>query len=313
MTGEVTIGVDISKDRLDVFLFPDNRSMQFTNAADGFEALIKWLDSRSGARIIYEATGPYHRAFERALAGEGLPLCKVNPKQARRFAEATGRLAKTDRVDAAMLARMGVALQTDLIEPVNQAIDEMRELLLARRALVKDRTAAKNRGHRLRSKLLKAQNATRLQQIETHLRAIDNALKSLAESNDPLKPQLDILVSIPGIAANTALCLLIDMPELGKMNNKQASALAGLAPMTRQSGKWSGKAWIMGGRSNLRQALYIPALVACRFNPDLKAKYDALRKAGKPAKVAIAAVMRKLLILANACLRRQGKWHQITP
>src|SRR5579872_611315 len=147
MTLEFTIGVDISKDHLDVFSYPDNRSRRFTNTADGFQAFVEWMGSQPVARITYETTGPYHRAFEWALAAEGLPLSKVNPKQARRFAEATGRLAKTDRVDAAVLARMGAALQTTLLEPVNHTTDEMRELLVARRALVKDRVAAKNRGY----------------------------------------------------------------------------------------------------------------------------------------------------------------------
>jgi transposase len=307
---QTTIGIDISKDHLDAFILPDKLERRFGNGPSGFKALIAWIGDRPVERIVYEATGPYHRALERALGAKGLPLAKVNPRQARRFAEAAGQLAKTDRIDAALLARFGVALEPGLTPPPTQVLDDMRELHGARHALVKDRTAARNRAKNLRVPLLKRQNAQRLKQIDAQLDAIDQALLGLVASDETLKARFDILVSIPGLSTVSALALLIDLPELGDLNGKQAASLVGLAPMSRQSGTWTGRASIKGGRATLRQALYMPALVACRYNPDLKEKYKALIGAGKPAKVAITAVMRKIVVLANALIRDHRKWSE---
>lgn len=238
----------------------------------------------------------------------GLPLVKINPRQARRFAEATGKLMKTDATDAAMLARMGVALEPDIRPIPSELLLRLKALLLARQTLIKDRAAAKNREQILNLPLLKKHNAQRLRQIERQLRAIENELDTLTTQDHHLAERLAILASIPGISKITAFALIIEMPELGHIDSKQAASLAGLAPIARQSGRWTGRAFIRGGRANLRQALYMPALVAARFNPDLKAKYCQLREAGKPAKIAITAIMRKLLVLANALLRDNRKW-----
>ncbi len=238
----------------------------------------------------------------------GFPLSKVNPRQARRFAESIGRLAKTDRVDAAMLARMGTALTPALYVPSSQTLVDMQDLLMARRALIKDRTAAQNRSEGMALTLLKQQNAARLKQIGAHLEAVEDELMARVIADKDLKTRFDILVSIPGIGQAGALSLLIDMPELGTLDNKQVAALMGVAPMAKESGKWSGRASIKGGRRDLRHDLYMPAVVACRFNPDLKAFYEKLRAAGKSGKVAITAVMRKLTILANALIRKNTKW-----
>ena len=303
-----TIGIDISKDRLDVHRLADGAEQQFANTKTGHEALIKWLGKTPLARIVYEPTGHYHRGLECALGDADLPLVKVNPRQARRFAEATGKLAKTDRADAAMLARMGDALALDALPVADKTLRELRELHVARSALVKDRTAAQNRQKPLSSALLKRQNKARLDQIKSHLAAIERAINTLITADPGLARRYDILVSIPGVANSTAHALLIGMPELGTIDQKQAASLAGLAPVVRQSGTWSGRASIRGGRANLRQALFMPALVACRFNPDLKRKYEQLIDKGKPAKVAITAVMRNLILLANALLRDDRKW-----
>lgn len=305
---QLTIGVDISKDHLDVCRWPDGATRRFANDRRGHRALLAWLGEAEVVRVVYEPTGPYHRGVERALAGAGLPLAKVNPRQARRFAEATGKLAKTDRADAAMLARMGALLEPEPRPVASEVLEKLRELHLARRALVKDRTAARNRQKLLSLPLLKRQNTARLKQIDTQLAAIGRELEALIASEPELARRFDILRTIPGISNLAAFALLVDMPELGALDKRQAASLAGLAPVTRQSGTWSGRASIRGGRSQLRQALYMPALVAARFNPDLKAKYDQLIAAGKPPKVALTAIMRKLLILANALIRDTRKW-----
>lgn len=302
------VGIDICKATLDVHLHPAGSARQFTNDTKGIMSLIGWLGEHDVARIVFEPTGPYHHRFERRLGEAGLPLAKVNPMQARRFAQAVGTHAKTDAIDAAMLARMGALLTPPVRPIIAHAIDDMKELHIARLALVKDRTAAKNRDHACRSALLKRHAAQRLAQIDRQIVAIDTALKARLQSEPELVARFDILVSIPGVGALTAITMLIEMPELGRLDNKQAASLAGLAPQARDSGQHRGQRHIRGGRAILRQALYMPALVATRFNADMKAKYQALVAAGKPAKVAITAVMRKLIILANALLRSNRAW-----
>lgn len=303
-----TIGIDVSKDHLDAHRLIDGASRRFANDRGGHKAFLKWRAQTPAERVIFEPTGPYHRAFERALAVACVPCVKVNPRQARRFAEATGKLAKTDRLDAAMLARMGAMLELQARPPRSEIVLELKDLHLAREALVKDRTAAKNRGKVLNLSLLKRQNGQRLDQIERQIAAVEAAMRDIVQADADLSARFNILTSIPGVSAITAFALLVEMPELGTLEAGEAASLAGLAPITRQSGRWTGRSFIRGGRAGLRQALYMPALVAMRFNPDLKAKYQQLVGAGKPAKVAIAAIMRKLIVLANALIKDNRAW-----
>ena len=302
------VGVDICKATLDVHLYPAGVARQFANNAKGFKALLDWLGDRCIARVVFEPTGRYHHDFERRLSSAGLSLAKVNPRQARRFAEAIGCNAKTDAVDAAMLARMGALLELPARPIASEALDNMKELQVARLGLIKDRTAARNRAHVCRSPLLKRQAAQRLAQIDHQIAAIDLELKASLTRDQGLAARFDVLLSIPGIGETTAIAMLIDMPELGTLDSKQVASLAGLAPIARDSGNHRGKRHIRGGRAGLRHALYMPALVAARFNPDLKAKYQALIAAGKPPKVAIIAIMRKLVVLANSLLRTGRNW-----
>lgn len=302
------VGVDISKDWLDVHLHPDGGFRRLGNDPAGHKALFKWLGGWTVERIAYEATGAYHRAFEQA--GRDWPLVKLNPARARRFAQAIGALAKTDRVDAAMLARLAATLKPEPRPVKSPALQELGELVAAREALVKDRTALKNRAKNLTLTLLKRQNRQRLEQIEKQIEAINNAALALIEAQPDLKRRAEIIASIKGIGLVTAIVLIAQMPELGALNPKAAASLAGLAPVARQSGQWKGKSFITGGRANVRQALYMPSLVAARFNADLKAKYGQLIKAGKPAKVAITAIMRKLIVLANALIKADRLWQE---
>lgn len=305
---ETTIGVDVSKDTLDAHLHPDGSHRQFTNNAEGFRALLAWIGARPVARLVFEATGAYHRAFESAMGEAGLALCKVNPARAKRFADAAGQGAKTDRIDAAMLARMGVALQPETRPALSRKDCEMKELQMMRAALVKDRAAAKNRAPTLTLPLLKRQVRQRLAAIDRQIEQIERALRDLIDADPQLARKRDILVSIPGIAERSAVALLTGMPELGTLDSQAAGALSGTAPRTRQSGKWSGKAFVQGGRTHVRRSLYMPALAAARFNPDLKAVYTSLTARGKPPKLALTAIMRKLIILANALIRDNREW-----
>src|SRR4029077_17811888 len=281
---QITIGIDISKETLDAYRFPDNQHIQVANGRAGHRTLVRWIGKQNGSLAVFEATGAYHRNLEAALATNGTAFAKVNPRQARRFAEATGRLAKTDRVDAIMLAKMGAILGPTAHEPKTEALHILRELITARRALMKDKVAAKTRLQTTRQTLLKNQINARL---------TDAAITEKVAQDEALSNKLDILTSIPGIAETTAFSMLIEMPELGTLEGKQAASLCGLAPMSRQSGKWQGKERIKGGRAFLRRAIYMPALVATRYNPGLKAKYDQLIRAGKSGKVALTAIMRK--------------------
>ena len=309
---EFTIGIDVSKDHLDIHRLPDGATCRVANTPGGLAELIDWIGEAPVARLVYEATGAYHRLLETTLAAHGLPIAKVNPRQARRFAEAAGVLAKTDRVDAAVLARFGVALEPATTRLQDGALDAVQELHRARQALVKDRTAAKNRLAIARSALVRRLLSLKLAQIKRHIAAIDDAIQDHLQTQDGLARRATILTSIPGISTLTAVAMMVEMPELGTLGGKQAASLAGLAPRTRQSGTWRGRASIQGGRAMLRQALYMPTLVAIRFNPDIKAKYETMIADGKPKKLAITALMRKLLLLANALLRDDRTWNNST-
>jgi transposase len=264
-----TIGIDISKASLDCHAYPAGAERQFANTARGHKALIAWARQWSVERIAYEATATYHRALEIALAD--WPCIKLNPERARRYAQATGTLAKTDRIDAMLLARMAATLQPPIRPARSTQQVQMAELINARDGLVRDRTACLNREKNLTIALLKRQCRQRLEQIDRHIEALDAEIASLVAADATLTRRHQILTSIAGVGTLTANQLIATMPELGSLENKQAAALAGLAPIARQSGQWKGKSFIRGGRANVRQALYMPALVAARFNPDLKA------------------------------------------
>jgi transposase len=302
-----TIGIDISKSHLDAFWLADGASARFENSPRGFRALTRWLDGSPVARVVFEPTGPYHRAFETALAGR-FPLVKVNPLQARRFAESCGARAKTDAVDARILARMGAALELAPDQPASEALLEIRDLQVARTSLVRERTRLRNQDRMQTHAVRKRQIKTRLALVERQIAELDAEIATRIAEDRPTARKREILCSIPGLGAVAAALILAFLPELGSLGRKQAASLAGLAPYSRESGQWKGRSFISGGRKPLRDALYMPALVAMRFNPDLKAKYTALRAAGKPAKLAIVAIMRKLLETANALVKADRLW-----
>ena len=307
-----SVGVDISKAHLDAYMVPAGKAARFSNDAAGLKALIAWVE-RPVRTVTYEPTGRWHRAFEEALFQAELPLARVNPLQARRFAQAIGQRAKTDAVDARMLAQMGAALDLRRTEASSPARRALEELQVARDALVKDRTAAMNRQKQLQHRLLRRQNTNRLSQIDRQLTAIDTEIEKCCAEDVVLTRRTEILTSIPGVFRVTAAGLLTQIPELGSLDAKAVASLAGLAPVTRQSGTWAGRSFIQGGRARARRLLYMPALAATCHNPELRAKYRELVAQGKPRKVAEVAVMRKLLVLANALLGQDRCWQQDRP
>ena len=306
-----TAGVDISKNHLDAYATAHGqagRSRRFPNSPDGFQALARWIGTDID-RIAYEPTGAFHRDFEEALLAAGLPLYKINPYQVRCFARSQGRRAKTDAVDARTLADMAAAIPG--LRPVqarSQTERDLAELQLVRDALVGDRTAMSNRHKHLRHPLAKDLNRRRLEEVKRQIKIVDAEIGKLLQQREDIKRRLDVLTSIPGLAQVSAAGLLVHMPELGSLSGARAASLAGLAPVTRESGSWKGRSYIQGGRRKVRQALFMPALSAIRHNPDLRRKYESLLARGKPPKLALAAVMRKLVVLANALLQQDRLW-----
>lgn len=303
-----TIGIDISKAHLDAFAAPNGTSARFANDPAGFRQLIAWIGP-DAVRVAYEPTGAYHRDFEDALLEAGLPLYAINPYHVRCFARSRGSRAKTDAVDARTLATMADAIAD--LRPVaakSRSDRDLAELHLVRDALINDRKAIGNRGKHLHHRLAKRLNNQRLAQIERQLKQVDDEIGKLLKASEALRRRVEILTSIPGISNVTAAGLIVHMPELGTLTGPRAASLAGLAPVTRESGTWKGRSFIQGGREKVRRLLYMPAVAAIRYNPDLGAKYTALRAAGKPGKVAITAVMRKLIVLANILVQQDRLW-----
>ena len=303
-----TVGIDISKDWLDAFAAPEGRASRFPNDKAGFRKLIAWIGSGID-RIAYEPTGAFHRDFEDTLLKAGLPLYAINPFQVRSFARSIGRRAKTDAVDARLLAIMASAIE-DLrpTEARSEGQRELAELQQIRDALVRDRTAITNRGRNLRTPVGKRVTRQRLRQIDRQLKLVDAEIRQRIGEEREMERRAEILTSIPGISDITAAGLIVHLPELGMLTRSRIASLAGLAPVTRESGNWKGYSFIQGGRHRVRTLLYMPAVVAVQHNPDLKRKYEALVARGKPSKVALTAVMRKLLVLANALVQQDRTW-----
>lgn len=302
-----SIGIDISKAHLDVYHPGTGTSARFSNNPAGFKAVTRFIGTKQPDLVVYEATGPYHAALEHAFGGH-LPLVKVNPLQARRFAQACGTRAKTDVVDARLLARMGSALDLCPDKPQHENQHDLKQLQTARTALIKESTRLKNRLHTQTLAIIRRQTTTRLGLVKRQLKALDNEIARMLAACPKRARAHAIVRSIPGIGPVAAAAVLIECPEIGTLHRKQAASLAGLAPMVRQSGIWTGKAFIQAGRKHLRDALYMPALVAARFNPDMRIIYQRMMAAGKPAKVALTAIMRKLIELANALIKDNRKW-----
>ena len=307
------VGIDISKNRLDVHIHPDELSEYFSNDMKGFKALEKWLGSVPIALIIFESTGRYHHDLHIFLAGIGYSVCVVNPYRSRRFAQALGYLAKTDKADAKMLAQYGAMTKPEPTPLCDKYIKTLRELIVARRALLKRITQITNHIQGCHSPLLKRQSQQAVKQCKRHLVQIDLEMEKLTSAKPILKQRFDILTSIPAIGPATAFTLIAEMPELGNMTAKQASSLIGLAPVAQDSGMYRGRRKIKAGRRGPRMALYMAAVASLRFNQDMAKFYTRLKENGKPSKVALIAVMRKMIVLANTLLGQQRKWATSSP
>jgi transposase len=303
---EQYVGIDVSKDRLDLAI-SDGREFHLANDDAGHRQLCELLAAEVPRLIVMEATGGLERSAAAELAAVGLALRIVNARQVRDFARASGRLAKTDRLDARVLVAFAEAMKLEPREVVSEELQALQALIVRRRQLIEMLVMEKNR-LRTAHKEVKRSLKKNIEWLEQQLRHADQDLGSTLRECGVWREKVELLESVPGIAQLTALKLLASLPELGTLNRREISALAGVAPFNRDSGRWSGKRSIYGGRALARGALYMAALVGVRHNSVLKAFYQRLRAAGKPAKVALVACMRKLLTIINSMLRHRHAW-----
>jgi len=304
----VYVGIDVCKAQLDIYLYPIGERFSVANDAGGWRCLRRRLGDLTIAVAVMEATSKYHRAVHRHLDAVGICVAVVNPLRARLFAEASGALAKTDAIDARMLALMGAQLDPAGTPPISPAAEATDELVRARSAAVDERVALTNRHDITATPFLRAELLRRIRALDTHIRRLETQISRLIAADPDMAARHAILRSIPGIGPVNAATLCAGLNELGRVDGKQVAALVGLAPFASDSGPKRGHRHIRGGRPHLRRSLYMAALSAIRFNPDMKRFHTNLVGNGKPPKVAITAVMRKLLVLANALVTQNRTW-----
>jgi len=299
------IGVDIAKDWIDVFRLSSGGRERIAPTGP---ALARFARSARGALVVLEASGGYERSLAEALARAGVDYARVNPRQAREFARATGRLAKTDRVDAEGLARMGRALELAPTPPLAANRARLAELVARRDDLVAMIRSERNRARQVADRWITREIARLLKVLERHLAAIEAEIEALVAADAELAAQSRRLRAVPGIGPAVSAILLARLPELGRLDRRQIASLAGLAPHADDSGLRRGKRRIWGGRADLRRALYLAAFVASRYDPTFMAFRQRLQEAGKPVKLAITAGARKLLTILNAMFRDQADY-----
>ncbi len=300
-------GIDVAKDWLDIAIYGVGQPWRVTSDEQGVQDLIRALQEQGVAVVVVEATGGLEIPLAVALDVAGIPVALVNPRQVRDFARSLGKLAKTDRLDAQVLAHFGAATR-----PVPRPLpdEQARELaaLVARRRQVLQMHAAELQ-RRQRALLVVRHRIDRVVAVlEQELRDLDTELRDRLRASPMWREQEDLLQSVPGVGPALTFSLLANLPELGTLSSKQVAALVGVAPMNRDRGHWRGKRVVWGGRANVRAALYMPTVVAVRWNPVLREFYQRLVAAGKPKKVALVASMRKLLVILNAMLKHRTPW-----
>lgn len=304
----IYVGIDVCKAWLDVYLHPIGQRLRVANTREELKRLKCRLAQHQVALIVMEATGKYHREAHRTLHASGFVVSVVNPLRARLFAQATGVLAKTDRLDARILAVLAESIAPKASPPAPENLEELQELVRARQAAVADVTALSNQRGESRSAVLKSELVRRIRATESSIVRLEGEIERRIQADPVLARRYRILLSIKGIGPVAAASLLVGLSELGSCSGKQAALLAGLAPLACDSGDKRGERHIRGGRADVRASIYMAAIAAARSNPDLKAFYRRLRAKGKLFKVAVTAVMRKLVVLANTLIREDRLW-----
>ena len=314
-TQPVYVGIDVSKAQLDIYLLPVNIYFSVANDKNGHRKLKRELAKHDIYCITMEATGKLHRCVHRTLHEAGLPVAIINPYRSRRFADSIGQLAKTDKIDAKVLALLAQLHQPETTLPASRSLEELGELVSAWHAAKSAKTALSNRLGALQSSFLKAEMKHPVKSIKGHIERLEKEIMRRIGTDETLARRYEILLSIPGVGKATAITLIVCLDELGSCTSKQVAALAGVAPMNWDSGKMRGQKHIRGGRKQVRNSLYMAAVSAGSrgCNPSMKSLYDRLIKAGKKAKLALTAVMRKLVILANTLITENREWQPIAP
>jgi transposase len=301
-------GIDVSKDRLDVMVLPEQQRFAVRNDAAGWAELIARLCGFAIAAIGLEASGGYERGAMRALLAAGLPACQVNPFKLRQFAKASGVLAKNDPLDTRMIASFVAIMPTRPAQPRPPAIERMAEMLAVRRQLNVEKVAAENAARLLEDTMLQRLSRRRIARLAADIDMLDRHLAVITASDAALAHRYRLVTSMPGVGPVLACTLIALLPELGTMSRKQVAALVGVAPYDFDSGKFRGRRCIWGGRAPVRDVLYMAAMSASNWNPVLKAFHHRLKAAGKLPKVAIVAVMRKIITTLNAMVRDDVVW-----
>jgi transposase len=303
------LGIDVSKERLDVCSLPDGGTFSVANDRAGIDELLaRLLEGVRPELVVLEATGKYERPAAVAVAAAGIAVAVVNPRQARDFAKAAGRLAKTDRIDAEVLARFAGAVGPRPSVLPDEEARVLQDILLRRRQLLEMMVAEKNR-LQMASQAVARRIAAHVRWLEKELGRVDRELDEAVRESETWRANEELLRSVPGVGPVLARTLLAELPELGTLPRRRLCALVGVAPFNRDSGTFRGKRQVWGGRAPVRAALYMGALVATRHNPVIREFYERLLAAGKPKKVALVACMRKLLSILNAVMRDRVPWH----
>jgi transposase len=308
----IVVGIDVSKDRLDVAVRPSGEVFAVARDADGIDGLIARIAPLCPTAVAVEATGGYETVVAASLAAAGLAVVVVNPAQVRGFARALGRRAKTDPIDARIIAHFVEATKPEIRPLPDDETRMLAELVARRRQIVQMIVAERQRQKRLPDKRLQKSIARLLAALQQELSSLETDIDDAVRGSPAWRDKEDLLASVPGIGKIIARTLLAELPELGALDRRKIAALVGLAPWTRQSGQWKGRSFIGGGRADVRAALFTGAMVAARYNPDLKIFRDKLVQAGKPKLVALVATARKLLTVLNAIVRDQQPWRQQT-
>lgn len=302
------VGIDVSQAKLDIALRPSNVTGQVSNQESGWTELVKQFKVQKIELIVIESTGGMERGVVQKLQKEGFNVAVINPKRARDFAKASGRLAKTDRIDAEALAHFGQALQPAPKPLVSESEEALSDLVNRRGQLVEMLNSEQKRLHSVRNSSAKADIQTHIEWLKQRMKGMDEQIDQLRQESEEWNQQYKLLTSVPGVGRVTAVILLSMLPELGELPLKKLSSLVGIAPMNCDSGKMRGKRRIMGGRAMVRSALYMSALVAVQHNPVIKAFYQKLLQAGKAKKVALIACAHKLLGFLHAIVKSQTPW-----
>jgi len=302
------IGIDVAKATLDLHILPAGQAQHLPNTDAGHGQLRKLLPPPSTCLIVLEATGGYERQLVADLTDAGYKVPVINPKRARDFAKALGLLAKTDRIDARVLALFAEKVQPAPSEKTPEKQAEIQQLVARRRQLIDLRTQESNRWDVMPAKAARKSIQSVINTLEAEIRGIEKLIEALLESDDEWRSKAELIESVPGLGGVTATTVIADVPEIGKLNRQQISALVGLAPYNRDSGAMKGKRSIGGGRKSVRCVLYMAAMAARRSNPVIKAFADRLAQHGKPFKVIITACMRKLLVILNSIVKSGRPW-----